>query len=158
MTNFKLINNNQITTTQFQNSVTIPYEWPTDLEISNPGVKKITTASDDEVDLKNVILITTIKQALEEASNLFCLSSNTKNLRTQFCNIVTIYLKHAIRNKTIFDYHVVCDETNNTPNVIDSNQFVGDIFIKPSLSENFIQLNFKVTNARIGFSEFVGSF
>ena len=58
----------------------------------------------------------------------------------------------------IQDFRVVCDETNNTAQVIDTNRFVGDIFIKPSRSINFIQLNFVAVRTGVEFSEVVGQF
>ena len=54
----------------------------------------------------------------------------------------------------VFDYKVVCDEKNNTPEVIDSNRFVADIYIKPNRSINFIQLNFVATKTGVNFNEF----
>jgi len=56
----------------------------------------------------------------------------------------------------ITDFRVVCDETNNTQQVIDANEFVGDIFIKPSRSVNFIQLNFVAVRSGVTFEEIVG--
>jgi hypothetical protein len=58
----------------------------------------------------------------------------------------------------ITDFRVVCDETNNTSNVIDANQFVGDIYIKPARSVNFIQLNFVAVRTGVSFDEIVGRF
>ena len=58
----------------------------------------------------------------------------------------------------VFSTSVVCDETNNTSQVIDSNQFVGDIFVKPAKSINFIQLNFVAVRSGVAFDEVVGRF
>ena len=58
----------------------------------------------------------------------------------------------------IYDFKVVCDETNNTAEVIDSNRFVGDIYIKPAKSINYIQLNFVAVRTGVAFSEIVGKF
>ena len=58
----------------------------------------------------------------------------------------------------ITDFKVVCDTTNNTPQVIDSNRFVGDIYIKPARSVNFIQLNFVAVRTGVSFDEVVGKF
>ena len=60
--------------------------------------------------------------------------------------------------RSIYDFKVVCDESNNTPQVIDSNSFVGDIYIKPARSINFIQLNFVAVKTGVEFSEVVGQF
>jgi hypothetical protein len=53
----------------------------------------------------------------------------------------------------VYDFKVICDETNNTPEVIDSNRFVADIYIKPARSINFIQLNFIATRTGVNFEE-----
>jgi hypothetical protein len=58
----------------------------------------------------------------------------------------------------IFDYRVVADATNNTPEVIDRNEFVGDIYVKPARSINFIQLNFVAVRTGVSFDEIVGKF
>ncbi len=58
----------------------------------------------------------------------------------------------------IYDFRVVCDTTNNTAEVIDTNRFVGDIYIKPARSINFIQLNFVATRTGVSFDEIVGRF
>ena len=66
------------------------------------------------------------------------------------------FLRDVKGRRGITDFLVVCDETNNTGNVIDSNQFVADIFIKPARSINFIKLNFVATRTGVEFSEIVG--
>jgi hypothetical protein len=67
-------------------------------------------------------------------------------------------LRDVQGRRGITDFRVVCDESNNTPNVIDSNQFVGDIYIKPARSVNFIQLNFVAVRTGVSFTEVVGQF
>ena len=56
----------------------------------------------------------------------------------------------------IVDYKVVCDGSNNTPDVVDRNEFVGDIYVKPNRSINFIQLNFVAVRTGVDFSEIIG--
>ena len=78
--------------------------------------------------------------------------------RSQFVQLVEPFLRDVQGRRGIFDFRVVCDETNNTPEVIDSNRFVGDIFIKPARAINFIQLNFIAVRTGVEFSEVVGQF
>jgi len=75
-----------------------------------------------------------------------------------FVNLVEPYLRDVQGRRGITDFRVVCDESNNTPNVIDANQFVGDIYIKPARSVNFIQLNFVAVRTGVSFEEIVGRF
>ena len=82
---------------------------------------------------------------------------NDEFTRSQFKNIVEPFLRDIQGRRGIFDFKVVCDETNNTGSVIDRNEFVGDIFIKPARSINFIQLNFVAVRTGVEFSEVVGS-
>ena len=70
--------------------------------------------------------------------------------------MVEPFLRDVKGRRGITDFLVVCDETNNTGNVIDSNQFVADIFIKPARSINFIKLNFVATRTGVEFSEIAG--
>jgi hypothetical protein len=72
--------------------------------------------------------------------------------------MVEPFLKHVQADRGIFEFLVVCDDTNNTPDVIDRNEFVGDIYIKPARTINFIQLNFIAVATGVSFSEVVGQF
>ena len=78
--------------------------------------------------------------------------------RAQFKNLVVPYLRDVQGRRGIYDFLVVCDATNNTSEVIDRNEFVGDIYIKPARSINFIQLNFVAVRTGVAFSEVVGQF
>ena len=73
-------------------------------------------------------------------------------------SLVTPFLKDVQGRRGIYDFRVVCDTTNNTAEVIDSNRFVGDIYIKPARSINYIQLNFIAVRTGVDFSEIVGKF
>ena len=77
--------------------------------------------------------------------------------RTNFLNIVDPFLRDVKAKRGITDFVVICDETNNTPAVIDSNQFKADIFIKPARSINFIGLTFVATRTGVSFEEVVGN-
>ena len=73
--------------------------------------------------------------------------------RAQFVSIVAPFLREVQGRRGITDFKVVCNETNNTGQIIDSNQFVGDIYVKPNRSINFIQLNFIATRTDVAFTE-----
>lgn len=77
--------------------------------------------------------------------------------RTLFKNATDSYLKTVKGGRGIYDYLVVCDETNNTPDIIDDNQFVGDIFVKPAKSINVINLNFVAVATGVDFKEVEGA-
>ena len=77
--------------------------------------------------------------------------------RSNFLNVVDPFLRDVKAKRGITDYVVICDETNNTPDVIDSNQFRADIFVKPARSINFIGLTFVATRTGISFEEVVGN-
>ena len=73
--------------------------------------------------------------------------------RAQFVALVEPFLRDVQGRRGIYDFRVVCDETNNTPQVIDSNEFRADIFVKPAKSINFITLTFIATRTGISFEE-----
>ena len=77
--------------------------------------------------------------------------------RTNFLNIVDPFLRDVKAKRGITDFVVICDETNNTPDIIDSNQFRADIFIKPVRSINFIGLKVVATRTGVSFEEVVGN-
>ena len=84
--------------------------------------------------------------------------SNDQFTRASFVNLVEPYLRDVQGRRGITDFRVVCDESNNTSEVIDRNEFVGDIYIKPARSVNFIQLNFVAVRTGVSFEEIVGRF
>ena len=75
---------------------------------------------------------------------------------TQFKNLIEPFLRDVQGRRGITDFKVICDETNNTGEVVDRNEFIGDIFIKPARSINFITLNFVAVRTGVEFSEIVG--
>ena len=89
-------------------------------------------------------------------SKFFLFEQNDEFTRVQFKNLVVPFLKTIQARRGITDFKVVCDETNNTGEVIDRNEFVADIFIKPTRSVNFISLNFVATKTGVNFSEVGG--
>jgi len=94
--------------------------------------------------------------AIAAKSSLFEL--NDEFTRAQFRNLVEPYLRDIKGRRGIYDFRVVCDSTNNTPERIDRNEFWGDIYIKPARSINFIQLNFVAVRTGVSFDEVVGKF
>ena len=82
---------------------------------------------------------------------------NDEFTRSQFVSIVEPFLRDIQGRGGIQDFSVVCDASNNTPQVVDSNQFRGDIFVKPARSINFIGLTFVATRTGVAFEEVIGS-
>ena len=82
---------------------------------------------------------------------------NDEITRANFVNIVEPFLRDVQSKRGIQDYVVICDETNNTAAVIDNNEFIADIFVKPARSINFIGLTFIATRTGVSFEEVIGS-
>jgi hypothetical protein len=110
----------------------------------------------DRINVRRLFIV--LEKAISQASKYSLFEFNDPFTRAQFKNLVTPYLRNIQGRRGITDFHVVCDETNNTAQIIDSNQFVGDIYIKPARSINFIQLNFVAVGTGVQFSEVVGKF
>lgn len=102
-------------------------------------------------------LFIVLEKAISTASKYSLFELNDEFTRAQFVAIVEPFLRDVKGRRGIYDYRVVCDTTNNTPQVIDSNKFVGDIYIKPARSINYIQLNFVAVRTGVSFSEIVGA-
>jgi len=109
----------------------------------------------DRINVRRLFL--TVEQALEGAANAQLFELNDSNTRANFVNIVEPYLRDVQAKRGIIDFLVVCDETNNTPDVIDNNEFRADIFLKPSKSINYVTLTFVATRTGVDFQEVVGS-
>jgi len=101
-------------------------------------------------------LFLTIEKAIAKAARSSLFEFNDDFTRSQFVNLIDPFLRTIKGRRGIYDYQVVCDTTNNTPDVIDANQFIGDIYIKPARSINYIQLNFVAVRTGVEFSEVVG--
>ena len=99
-----------------------------------------------------------LEKAISTAAKFTLFEFNDAFTRAQFRNLVEPFLRDVQGRRGIFDFRVVCDETNNTPEIIDRNEFVGDIYIKPARSINFIQLNFVAVRTGVEFEEVVGQF
>ena len=104
----------------------------------------------DRINVRRVFIA--LEKAISKAAKYSLFEFNDEFTRAQFRNLVTPFLRSIQSQRGITDFKVVCDETNNTPQVIDNNQFVADIFIKPSKSVNFIQLNFIAVRSNLNLS------
>jgi Phage tail sheath protein subtilisin-like domain/Phage tail sheath C-terminal domain len=107
----------------------------------------------DRINVRRLFI--TLEKAISTASKYSLFEFNDEFTRSQFRNLVVPYLRSVQSQRGIIDFKVVCDETNNTGSVIDANQFVADIYIKPNRSVNFIQLNFIATRTDSNFTEII---
>lgn len=110
----------------------------------------------DRINVRRLFIV--LEKAISTAANYSLFEFNDAFTRAQFKNLVTPYLRTIKGRRGITDFYVVCDDTNNTQQIIDTNQFVGDIYIKPARSINYIQLNFVAVPSGVQFSEVVGKF
>lgn len=110
----------------------------------------------DRINVRRLFIV--LEKAIARASKYSLFEFNDAFTRAQFVALVEPYLRDVQGRRGIYDYRVVCDETNNTPEVIDRNEFIGDIYIKPARSINFIQLNFVAVRTGVSFDEVVGKF
>jgi hypothetical protein len=105
----------------------------------------------DRINVRRLFI--TLEKAIATAAKFQLFEFNDAFTRAQFKNLVEPFLRDVQGRRGIYDFRVICDETNNTTQVIDTNQFVADIFIQPAKSINFIQLNFVATRTGIAFEE-----
>lgn len=110
----------------------------------------------DRINVRRLFIV--LEKAISTASKFTLFEFNDAFTRAQFKNLVIPYLRDVQGRRGIYDFLVVCDESNNTSEVIDRNEFIGDIYIKPARSINFIQLNFVAVRTGVNFNEIVGQF
>ena len=110
----------------------------------------------DRINVRRLFII--LEKAISRAARFSLFEFNDQFTRAQFVNLVEPYLRDVQGRRGITDFRVVCDESNNTGEVIDRNEFIGDIYIKPARSINFIQLNFVAVRTGVSFDEVVGQF
>ena len=108
----------------------------------------------DRINVRRLFL--TIEQALERAAQAQLFELNDELTRANFRNIVEPYLRDIQAKRGLYGFMVVCDSTNNTPDVIDNNEFRADIFLKPAKSINYVTLTFVATRTGVSFEEVVG--
>ena len=109
----------------------------------------------DRINVRRLFL--TVERAIALAARNVLFEFNDEFTRAEFVNIVEPFLREIQGRRGITDFRVVCDETNNTPAVIDRNEFVASIFIKPARSINYVTLNFVAVRTGVDFEEVVGT-
>ena len=109
----------------------------------------------DRINVRRLFL--TLEETIERAARAQLFEFNDVITRSNFINIVEPYLRDVKAKRGMSDFLVICDETNNTPDIIDANQFRADIFVKPARSINFIGLTFVATRTGVSFEEVVGT-
>jgi phage tail sheath protein FI len=114
------------------------------------------TSAFDRINVRRLFIV--LEKAIATAANSMLFEFNDEFTRAQFKNLIEPFLRDIQGRRGIYDFRVVCDETNNSAEVIDGNRFVGDIYIKPAKSINNIQLNFVAARTGVEFNEIVGQF
>jgi len=108
----------------------------------------------DRINVRRLFL--TVEQALQRAAEAQLFELNDELTRANFKNIVEPYLRDVQAKRGLYGFLVVCDSTNNTPDVIDNNEFRADIFLKPTKSINYVTLTFVATRTGVSFEEVAG--
>lgn len=108
----------------------------------------------DRINVRRLFIV--LEKSISRAARSTLFEFNDQFSRAQFVNLVEPYLREVQGRRGITDFRVVCDSTNNTPEVIDRNEFVGDIYLKPNKSINFLQLRFVAVRTGVAFEEIVG--
>jgi len=108
----------------------------------------------DRINVRRLFLV--LEKAIATAAKFQLFEFNDEFTRAQFRNLVEPFLRDVQGRRGISDFSVVCDSTNNTGEVIDRNEFIGDIYIKPARAINFITLNFIAVRTGVSFSEVGG--
>jgi len=109
----------------------------------------------DRINVRRLFL--TVEQALARTAEAQLFELNDEITRANFVNIVEPYLRDIKAKRGLYGFLVVCDESNNTPDVIDNNEFRADIFMKPAKSINYVTLTFVATRTGVAFEEVVGT-
>ena len=113
-----------------------------------------TPSAFDRINVRRLFIV--LEKAISTASKFQLFEFNDEFTRANFRNIVEPFLREVQGRRGITDFQVVCDETNNTGEVIDRNEFIAEIFIKPARSINFITLSFVATRTGVSFDEVAG--
>jgi hypothetical protein len=108
----------------------------------------------DRINVRRLFI--TVEQALERTAQSVLFNLNDELTRANFVNIVDPYLRDVQAKRGLYDFRVICDDTNNTPEVIDNNEFRADIYLKPTKSINYVTLTFVATRTGISFEEVIG--
>jgi len=110
----------------------------------------------DRINVRRLFIV--LEKAIATAAKFTLFEFNDEFTRAQFRGLVEPFLRDVQGRRGIYDFRVICDTSNNTGEVIDRNEFVGDIYIKPARSINFIQLNFVAVRTGVEFDEIIGNF
>jgi phage tail sheath protein FI len=105
----------------------------------------------DRINVRRLFIV--LEKAVATAAKYQLFEFNDAFTRSQFNALVEPFLRDVKGRRGIYDFKVVCDETNNTGEVIDRNEFIADIYIKPAKSINYITLSFVATRTGVAFSE-----
>jgi hypothetical protein len=108
----------------------------------------------DRINVRRLFIV--LEKAISTAAKFSLFELNDRFTRAQFKNLIEPFLLDVQARRGITDFRVICDETNNTPEIIDRNEFVADIFVQPTRSINFITLNFIATRTGVNFDEIAG--
>ena len=109
----------------------------------------------DRINVRRLFLV--LERAIGRAAEQVMFEFNDEFTRAEFVNIIEPVLREVKGRRGITDFRVVCDETNNTPAVVDRNEFIANIFIKPARSINYVTLNFVAVRTGVDFEEVVGT-
>ncbi len=109
----------------------------------------------DRINVRRLFIV--LRKTISRTARSFLFENNTSYTRERFKSTIIPFLEEVQGRQGITEFKVVCDDTNNTGQIIDENRFIGDIYIKPSRSVNFIELNFVAVRTDVEFSEIVGS-
>ena len=109
----------------------------------------------DRINVRRLFL--TIEQALERVAQAQLFELNDELTRANFKNVVEPFLRDVEAKRGLYGFLVVCDTSNNTPDVIDNNEFRADIFLKPTKSINYVTLTFVATRTGVSFEEVAGT-
>ena len=109
----------------------------------------------DRINVRRLFLV--LERAIGRAAEQVMFEFNDEFTRAEFVNIVEPVLREVKGRRGITDFRVVCDETNNTPAIVDRNEFIANIFIKPARSINYVTLNFVAVRTGVDFEEVVGT-
>jgi len=113
-----------------------------------------TPSAFDRINVRRLFLA--VEKRVNQLAKNVLFELNDEQLRASFTTAVTGYLAEVQAKRGVTDYLVICDDTNNTPDVIDRNEFVAEIYLKPTRSINFITITFVATRTGVSFSEVVG--
>ena len=108
----------------------------------------------DRINIRRLFLV--LERAIAEAAKFQLFEFNDEFTQSGFRNMIEPFLRDIQGGRGISDFRVVCDSSNNTSDVIDRNEFRGDIYIRPARSINFIYLNFTAARTGVAFSEVGG--